>query len=101
MGGDISAAVVERESSPAFAKCRNAAIVVLDIQQPFDSEESGFSRVRIIRTKLVKAQESSRCIIRIRDTSRKISPGPTARGGMGVRMHLPILLIQQPQFKRA
>src|SRR6185436_20030308 len=94
---DISAAVVERESSPAFAKRRDAAIAVLDFQQPLDAKESGFSCVRIIRTKLVKGQESSRCIIRIRNTSREICPGPTARGGVGVRMHLPILLIQHPQ----
>ena len=96
MGRQVGAAAVKGQPAPAAAEGGNASVSVLQVEQPLHPGGSGLARLGIAGAQVTQGQQGSGGIVGIRNTTRKIGPGPAARVGMGEGVQAAELLSQQP-----
>ena len=100
---EIRTRAVERQRAPAAAKGGNAAIAILQVQQPDDSRFGGFAAFRerfFIREESQRQQRAGR-VVAIWNAAGQIRPGPAAGRRGSERMHFAVLLAKQPVSDRS
>ena len=94
--GEIGAAAIERQRAPAAAKGGDAAVAILQTEQPAHAGETGGARFGLHAAEFQQGQKRARGIVGIRHPAGEIRPGPAAGRGVRVRMLAAILLAEQP-----
>src|SRR5262245_11775551 len=92
VGGQIGSAAVEGERPPTATERGPTAVVVLQVEQPFNRRLSRGRDSGILRIELQQREDGSRSVVRIGNAAGQIRPGPTAGGGVRVAMHEDMLL---------
>ena len=70
MGRQVGTAAVEGQPPPAAAKGGNAAVSVLEVEQPLHPGASGPDRLGIDGTQVAQGQQGSGGIVGIRNPAR-------------------------------
>ena len=98
MRGEVRAAAIERKRAPAPAERWDAAIPVLQTEQPLHARRRGRPDLGVVATiaEGPQRQERTGCVVAVGHAAGEIGPCPAARRGLRVRMHDRVLLIQQP-----
>ena len=96
VSGEIGARAVKGKCAPTPAKCRNAAIAILNVQQPLDASlrsGGGFGAGCIVAQQVQREQRPRR-VVRIGHSARQVGPRPAATRSIGIEVALMILLIE-------
>src|SRR5215216_4337725 len=100
MRGYVSAAPIKWQLPPTPAKGGNAAIAILQTDQPLDPCRRGVFHAEIDISEVLQRNQRPRRVVCIRDAAAEIRPSPPPRIRQRVRMLHPILLPQQPLANR-
>ena len=96
VSGQVRAAAVERQRSPAAAERRYAAVGILQVEQPADAGTGGLPVLGVIGVQGVEGEQRPGGVVGVGDPSGQVGPRPTAGGGVRVDVPLAVLLIEQP-----
>src|SRR5258706_14360496 len=87
---------MKRRRSQAATERRDAAIAILQVEQPGDASIGRFARAFVNCSEIPQCQQCSRSIIGIRNAARQVGPGPATGWRVCVGMALAVLLIEEP-----
>ena len=101
MGGEVGTAAVEGEVGPAAAKGGNAAVAVLEVEEPGHAGNDGVAHawVRIgrgWRGEVSQREERAGGVVGVGDATGEIGPRPAAGRGVGVGVDGAVLLVKEP-----
>src|SRR5262249_31047999 len=72
--GEVGRAAVERQRAPASAESGNAAVAILQVEQPAHTGDTGLARGRIDDAEMKQSDESTGSVVGIGDAAGKICP---------------------------
>ena len=97
MRGEVGRAAIKRQRAPAAAESRDAAVAVLQIEQPAHARAAGGARGAIDRAEREQGEERAGGVVGIGHAAGQVGPRPAARRGVGGGMLGAVLLPEQPR----
>src|SRR5438552_2882397 len=73
MRGEIGAAAIERQRTPSPAESRDAAVAVLQVEQPPNAARGGLTSL-VIRAEVAKREKCPGGVVGIGDAAREVRP---------------------------
>ena len=96
MRGEVRRAAVERQRAPPSAESRDAAVAVLQAEEPRDSSGPSGGSGAIEDAEFQQREERAGGVVGVGDSAGQVRPRPAAGRGVGVGMHARPLLAEQP-----